>query len=212
VLTRIAELEGLQVTAVLTAASPPPVALEQAAGVLGISPTPACADVKEARALLGGPADVHVARATAGLGDRVDAVLINVGPVDDLTRGSAADAVSASGNGHDPLALRLAVLSCSYYEPAELTEAALAEAGEALRWWRHRVAEWACEPSRPIPAGSAREIAAAFSEDLNTAAALAILHGIESDHSVPAGAKFETFAFADRVLGLELVREIGHLR
>jgi hypothetical protein len=29
---------------------------------------------------------------------------------------------------------------------------------------------------------------------------------------VPSGAKFETFAFADRVLGLDLVSEIGHLR
>jgi len=26
---------------------------------------------------------------------------------------------------------------------------------------------------------------------------------------MPAGAKFETFAFVDRVLGLELAREIG---
>jgi hypothetical protein len=29
---------------------------------------------------------------------------------------------------------------------------------------------------------------------------------------VPSGAKFETFAFADRVPGLDLVNEIGHLR
>jgi len=208
VLTRIAELSGLQVTAVLTAASLPPGVLEQAAGALGINPPAACSDFAEAGALLGGPADVHVAGTTAGVGDRADGVLINVGPVDDLTRGSAARAVAAS----DPLALRLAVLSRAYHQPVELTEAALAEAGEVLSRWRHSVAEWACEPSRPIPEQAAREIAAAFDEDLNTAAALATLHRMDSDHRVPAGAKFETFAFTDRVLGLELVREIGHLR
>ena len=212
VLTRIAELGGLQVVAVLTAASLPPGALDQTAGALGINPPAACAGFEEAGALLGGPADVHVAGTTAGVGDRVDGVLINVGPVDDLTRGDAADPGATGGNGRDPLALRLAVLSCSYHQPAELTQVALAEAGEALRRWRHSVAEWACEPSRPIPAETAREIAAAFDEDLNTATALAVLHRLESDSGVSAGAKFETFAFADRVLGLELVREIGHLR
>ena len=40
-------------------------------------------------------------------------------------------------------------------------------------------------------------------------AALDVLVNLESDGEAPAGAKFETFAFADRVLGLELVREIG---
>ena len=33
---------------------------------------------------------------------------------------------------------------------------------------------------------------------------------VESGDDIPAGAKFETFAFVDRVLGLELAREIGH--
>jgi hypothetical protein len=33
---------------------------------------------------------------------------------------------------------------------------------------------------------------------------------MESGQDVPAGAKFETFLFVDRVLGLELAREIGH--
>jgi hypothetical protein len=212
VLIRIAELGGLQVVAVLTAASLPAGVLERSAAALGINPPAACASFEEAGALLGGPADVHVAGATGGVGDRAGGVLITIGPVDDLTRGSAPDPGATGGHGRDPLALRLAMLCCSYHQPVELTEIALAEAGEALRRWRHSVAEWACEPSRPVPAETAREIAAAFDDDLNTAAALAILRGMESDPGVPAGAKFETFAFADRVLGLELVSEIGHLR
>ncbi len=39
--------------------------------------------------------------------------------------------------------------------------------------------------------------------------ALALLHDLASGKTLPAGARFETFAYADRVLGVELAREIG---
>ena len=42
-------------------------------------------------------------------------------------------------------------------------------------------------------------------------AALDLLRSMESRQDVPAGAKFETFVFVDRVLGLELGREIGRV-
>jgi hypothetical protein len=72
VLTRIAELNGLQVVAVLAAASLPPGAFDQNASALGIHPPAACVSPEEAEALLGGSAHVRVARNTAGLGDRGD--------------------------------------------------------------------------------------------------------------------------------------------
>ena len=71
------------------------------------------------------------------------------------------------------------------------------------------MAEWASQPSRPIPADAATAIRGAFDEDLNTAAALNQLRSTESRQDIPADAKFETFLFVDRVLGLELPREIG---
>ena len=92
----------------------------------------------------------------------------------------------------------------------KLTQAMLADAAESIGRWRRRVAEWAGEPSKPIPHEAASKIRNAFDEDLNTVAALDVLHDVESSHDVPAGAKFETFVFVDRVLGLELTREIGH--
>jgi hypothetical protein len=214
VLTRIAELRGLQVIAVLVTASLPPGTLEQNASALGIHPPAVCANSGEAEALLGGPADVRVAGTTAELGDHGDAVLICIGPVEDLAyQGESrpwADPGASGGGGGDLLALRLALLYHSHRQAVELTLAALADAGEALSRWRRKVAEWAREPSKPIPAETARMIAAAFDDDLNTAAVLAFLRSVESDDNVPAGAKFETFAYADRVLGLELVRDIGH--
>lgn len=114
--------------------------------------------------------------------------------------------------GIDLTCLRRGWCCCPAGQPVELTRAALADAGQTLSRWRRRVAEWADGPSRPIPAEVAREIGIAFDDDLNTAAALTVLHKVESDHGMHTGAKFETFAFADRVLGLELVREIGRPR
>jgi hypothetical protein len=212
VLTRIAELHGLQVIAVLATASPPPGALEQDASALGIHPF-ARTRPAEAEASLGGTAHVHVARDTAGPGDGGAGVLVDVAPVADMTLqetgGRGAPARASGGKEGDPLALRLTLLSHSHRQPVKLTHAALAEAAESLGRWRRRVAEWAGEPSRPIPAETAGKIRNAFDEDLNTVAALALLHDVESGHDMPPGAKFETFAFVDRVLGLELVREIG---
>jgi hypothetical protein len=46
--------------------------------------------------------------------------------------------------------------------------------------------------------------------DLNTVAAVDLLRSVESRQDIPAGAKFETFLFVDRALGLELPREISH--
>ena len=213
VLTRIAEIQGLQVIAVLAATSPPPGALDRDVSALGIHPPTIRTIPGQAEKSLGGPAHVHLARETTGPGDNVDGPLVGVGPVADLTQQEAGDRAAgprAPGeNGHDRLALRLALLSCPHRQPVQLTRAVLADAAESLGRWRRAVAEWASQPSRPIPPETAEKIRAAFDEDLNTVAALDVLHAVESSHDLPAGAKFETFVFVDRVLGLELAREVG---
>jgi cysteinyl-tRNA synthetase len=90
-----------------------------------------------------------------------------------------------------------------------LAQATLADGAESAGRWRRRVAEWAGEPSGPIPAQAARLIRDTFDNDLDTVAALDLLRNVESHQDVPAGAKFETFLLVDRVLGLELPSEIG---
>jgi hypothetical protein len=202
VLTRIAGLQGLQTVTVLAADRPLPGGLEEDLSALGIHRPAVAASCGHAAALLGGPAHAHVAR--DGSGDGGDGVLVGVGPVVDLTE------PAAEGNRGDRLALRLALLSCPYRQPVTLTPAALADAAASARRWRRRVAEWASQPSRPVPADAATAIRDAFDGDLNTAAALDLLRSTESRHDIAAGAKFETFLFVDRVLGLELPREIGH--
>jgi hypothetical protein len=203
VLTRIAELQGLETITVLAADSAPAAGLGEDLAALGIHPPAALASYREARAMLGGPAHVHVARHAPGSGHGGDGVLLGVGPVQDRTQ------QAAGGNRRDRLWLRLALLSCPYREPVTLTGATLADAAVLAGRWRRRVAEWAGEPSRPIPADAASVIRDAFDNDLDTVAALDLLRSVESRPDVPAGAKFETFLFVDRVLGLELPREIG---
>jgi hypothetical protein len=203
VLIRIAELQGLQVISVLAALSQPPDGFGQDVSALGIHPPATCTSPGNAEASLGGPAHVHVAGKAAGAGDHGSGVLIGVGRV----AGQAYQ--EAAGVRSDPFALRLALLSSPYRQPVQLTQANLAEAAESVRRWRAKVAGWAGEPSRPIAAETAAKIRDAFDEDLDTAAALGILSQMESAQDVPAGMKFETFVFVDRVLGLELAREIG---
>jgi cysteinyl-tRNA synthetase len=109
----------------------------------------------------------------------------------------------------DPLALRLAFLEQPYRDELRLTWPALADADQALRAWRALVAEWATHPSRPISAPHAAEVTGAFDNDLFAPGALVTLRALAASPQVPPGAKFETFAHLDALLGLDLAREIG---
>ena len=111
--------------------------------------------------------------------------------------------------GLDPLALRLAFLEHRYRQQMNLTWDILDAADRTLRRWRQLVAEWACSPSKPVHGPVAAQIAAAFDDDLDTPAALRSLRQLEKDPDVPPGSKFESFAHADQLLGLDLARDIG---
>lgn len=119
------------------------------------------------------------------------------------------DPAAVAGRGLDPLALRLALLRHHYRKPAALTWDDLAAADHLLREWRAQVAAWADSPSRPIAASYAAGVMAAFDDDLDTPASLATLGTLAADPEVPPGSKFETFAYLDHLLGLDLARDIG---
>lgn len=139
---------------------------------------------------------------------------ITVGAARDQAGGSGRADSLAGGQDHDPLAVRLALLSVPHDQPAELDAAGVQRAGQLIASWRDQVARRAESPSRPVPAAVTRRLAAAF-DRLDTGAALAVLRDLAAlpdlggDETVPAGAKFEAFAQADRILGLDLAREIG---
>lgn len=111
--------------------------------------------------------------------------------------------------GLDPLALRLAFTEHRYRQQMNLTWRTLEAADATVRRWRQRVAEWANSPSRPMCAQYVGDFLAAFDDDLDTPAALRTLRALEKDSEIPPGAKFETFVYADQLLGLDLARDIG---
>lgn len=214
-LARTAELRGLQVLTVLLRTGQSPAqttAFERDADALGIHP-PAAHRSYEAQPPLGGPIDVHVIGHGASLDAAWGGRFMSVGIAHARGAGSG-DAAAAEDliaeHRHDPLVVRLALMSFPYHQPADLTADVLTSARGTLGHWRHRVAEWAESPSEPMPARITEMAGAAF-DNLDAVSALALLRGLAVEESVPAGAKFETFVFADRILGLDLARGIGQL-
>jgi len=212
-LARAAELQGLQVlTAVdLTGSSPAQAAaIEADAGALGIHPPAARASCHDAPSSLDSPVDVHVAGPGAQVDPGQDGPLVSVGAaqLDRAGSGGGAGGAVLAGHRGDPLALRLALVSYPAGQPAILAGGELVHAAERLTYWRERVAQWAESPSGPVPATLAETVRTAFGA-LDTVLALAVLSGLSADETVPAGAKFETFVYADRILGLDLARDVG---
>lgn len=163
-----------------------------------------------------GPLAGQVVHVTAGVGDRVpqDGVRMEVAPVDVTAMEPAGrllhdSAGSADSAGTDGTALRLALTAVPRTQPLRLTPDSLANARETLARWRHAVAVWANSPSRPVPNPVRQDLVAAWEDDLDVPAVLGVLERVSTDPEVPDGARFETYAYADRLLGLELTRDIG---
>ncbi|MEV6833664.1 hypothetical protein AB0N17_03885 [Streptomyces sp. NPDC051133] len=116
-----------------------------------------------------------------------------------------------SGLLSDPAALRLALLSVPRSEAVRLDGAVLGEAARQLAHWRRAVAGWARQPSRPVPEEVRGRLRAAWEDDLDLPAVLEVLRAVERAPDLPDGARFETYAYADRLLALDLARDLGTL-
>ena len=214
-LARAAELSGIQaLTAHVGDIRDPGIPSGLVMDSLGIHPPAASAASAEMlQTPWAGPADVYVVGPNESPEPGPPGICIAVG---------MARVGEAEGEvGHmtevlcerdaDPLALRLALMSVSYPQPTDLTAAGLMGARKMLDRWRHRVAEWAEFPSRPVPPRFKTMIGDRFDE-LASAPVVDLLDELAGSDEVPAGAKFETFVFADRILGLDLMRAIGQPR
>ncbi|GAA0585316.1 hypothetical protein [Streptomyces crystallinus] len=190
-LARVVELRGRPVLTGRTGPRVPDTA------ALGIHPADAEGTPEEIAAALGGPAAVQVSarpyEGGGGLSLRVA----------EAARGAAKD------EGEDALAVRFVLLEQPYHQPVTITAEAVEGAQRLLARWRRAVAGWAEQPSKPLVADLERTAREGLEDSLDTAAVVRLLGELEKDPGTPAGAKFETFARLDRVLGLELTREIG---
>ncbi len=217
VLVRALEIGGTPVWTVLSAAEGR-AELRARAGQLGIRPFE---DAQDTTPGLGEAQVLHVLAAPDADTDRdtdadTDAGTDGGGPADGGAVGGlrveVAPARLAAGVADDAdsaTALRLALLARPRREPLDLGAADLAEAGDRLEHWRGAVATWATRPSGPIPDPVRDQLRAAWEDDLDVPAVLDVLSRVETSGTVPDGARFETYAYADRLLGLELTRDIG---
>ena len=204
-----AELGGLQVLATRVFSGDPAGRdlVERAAAAAGVHP-PAGPAADLAKAWPGGPSDVHVADDSAAGPDDRSGILVRAAAARLARDACPGDATGATLGGNDPLAVRFALMSLPRQQPAELTAGILAGAARTLGEWRRQVARWAESPSSAIPAPVAATLQSAF-ESQDIIAVLALLSGLAADETARPGARFETFVYADRVLGLDLPRDIG---
>jgi hypothetical protein len=84
----------------------------------------------------------------------------------------------------------------------------VADADAELAQWRALVARWSEAPSKPMCAQVQEDLLAALSDDLATGDAVTALRG-SLDLDLPEGCLFETWAWADRLLGLDLAADVG---
>ena len=109
----------------------------------------------------------------------------------------------------DPLVLRFAALGFHYPVPARLDAVRVHAADATLAGWRAAVSTWARSPGAAMSMPHVHRLAAAVEDDLAVPETLQVLRDLEHDETVSPGAKFETFAYADRLLGVDLARDVG---
>jgi hypothetical protein len=214
-LLRAAEMRNMQVLTILVFAAPSDArmqAVKHAADAISIHPATAYMSLPEAHASSGGPIDVHVVNQGAGRDEGWGGLITSVGTAQIQAAGDHSAAMTGALAGTaDPLTVRLALMSVPYQKPADLTEGVLNGADATLARWRHHVAHWAESPSRPLP-GPISAAARNALADLDTVSVIGLLHDLVRDADTHAGAKFETFVYADRFLALDLPRDIGKAR
>ncbi|WP_189266815.1 hypothetical protein [Streptomyces fuscichromogenes] len=195
-LLRALELGGTPVLPLLTA-DRHQAELHAAATTLGIRP------FEDGRDLAAGLGEAQVVRVAAAGGTVGGAgVTVAVAPAG----GPGAGVLNMLA---DPAALRLALLDAPRGAAVHLGAGALDEAARRLGGLRQSVARWARSPSRPVPEKVRGRLRDAWEDDLDVPAVLAVLRWMENQPEIPAGARFETCAYADRLLALDLTSDLG---
>ncbi|MER5992290.1 MULTISPECIES: hypothetical protein [Streptomyces] len=193
-LVRALELGGTPVWALLTGERRQ-AELRAAGAALGVRP------FEDGRDTGSGLGEAQVLHVVGEGGAAPDGVRVAVAPVHWEAPGPPGDT--------DPAVLRLVLLAQPRSTPLRVGRAALDDAGDTLAHWRRAVAAWAHRPSRPIPDRVRADLRAAWEDDLEAAGVLRVLHAVEGDADLADGARFETYAYADRLLGLDLTRDLG---
>ncbi|MER7973077.1 hypothetical protein ABTX35_29450 [Streptomyces sp. NPDC096080] len=203
-LVRTLELGGTPVWGLLTEAPGQPAdpglpALRAAGAALGMRP------FEDSRDIGLGLGEVQVVHVAAEGAETPDGVRVADAPV----HLDGAGGTAFPDPARDPAAVRLALLSPPRDAPARLDTAVLDAAHDTLVRWRRAVAGWAAHPSRPVPDAMRTRLRSAWEDDLDVPEVLRVLALVEGTGGLADGARFETYAYADRLLGLDLTLGVG---
>jgi len=209
VVVRTGRMHGLRVRHVHML--PDPSSLADALSQLNVQPAHAVVPTyAEAVVELARPVDVLV---TAG--SPAPRALPARGPGARELRAPGAPLLLAdlSLDGLDPLAARLALLEGLAPDllaagPTGLSRSDLEQCDVALTQWRWQVCAWAEAPSGALSEQVQAEVLEAY-DRVDPGRAIAALHRMASDPATSDGTRWETAAWADRLLGLDLARLVG---
>lgn len=156
------------------------------------------------------------AEAEAGLGKSLDLTITVAGPEDAPAPSAPAVEVAPVRtavplSGTEPATTRFALAAVNHEHQLTMTASLLERSQVVLDRWRGRVAQWSRQPSRPIPPAWRSAVIAAFDHGLDVARVVALMTELENREDLESGAKFEAFAYVDRVLAVDLVRDLSRL-
>ncbi|MDA3661698.1 hypothetical protein PFJ02_06370 [Mycobacterium xenopi] len=155
------------------------------------------------------------ADAAAGIGKPLNVVITATGthdaPMRRSTVGVAPVHSSVPLSQAAPDAVRFALANSKHQQQLDITPSLLARSQAVLARWRDRIAQWSQWSSRPVPASWRTAVVSAL-DDLDVARVIELMDELENADHIEPGAKFEAFSYADRVLGVDLMRDLGRVR
>ncbi|WP_052434245.1 hypothetical protein [Streptacidiphilus melanogenes] len=199
VLLRALEMEGVQVFPAIEAPELPPLEARRLDRLLD------CYDLRVPEADSDPHADVHVLTGGSST-PRGSSVVLRVGPT---SAPAPVPPLPADPTDHDASARRCALLATPYRDPLAVSAAVLTDAASALAGWRAYVAYWSQAPSAPVPPTVRDRARGLLDADLDTPGLLGLLGEVADDPGLPDGARFEASVWLDRVLGIQLGRDLG---
>jgi cysteinyl-tRNA synthetase len=116
---------------------------------------------------------------------------------------------------HDPLAVRLLFLQSRYRAQMNFTLDALGAAERTLLRWRRLMVTWSASDEASVPGATdpyQKRFVDALNDDLDTPTAMALLSEVVSSSALSPPDKAALLLRWDRVLGLDLGKEIGVVR
>jgi len=129
--------------------------------------------------------------------------------------GNFYDLRDLAARGHkEPLAVRLLFLQSRYRAQMNFTLDALSGAEKTLSRWRRLIATWSAEGAGSADATEPFEkrFVDALNDDLDTPTIMALVSEVISSNGLTVGDKAALLRRWDAVLGLDLARDVGHVR